>query len=384
MSQFDTVIGMDLGDKTAHLCVLDSEGQVAEESVLRLTTAVITSRFSALPPTRVVMEVGSNSRWIGAHIAELGHEVLVADARQLKLISASNTKSDRNDAELLARLGRADDLKLLKPITHRSEATHAALAVIRSRKAAVEARVKLINSVRGQLKSMGHRLPGTATYRFHLLLELVPQRARPAMEPLMAAIAQLSASIDTFDQEIERIIREDFPQTELLRQVPGVGSIVGLTFLLTIEDPSRFKSSRAVGAYLGLVPRRSQSGGVDPRLSITKAGDVYLRKLLNQSAHYVLGHFGPDCELRRWGLKMAGEDGGNRRKAVTAVARKLSVLLLTLWKTASVYDPFHHGGAPQAQEHILEAEQAEAPSPQPSELGAGRRSLAPPTAQPTT
>ena len=381
MSQFATVIGMDLGDKTAHLCVLDAEGEVLEEAVLRLSKAAINTRFGALPATRVVMEVGSNARWVGAHIAELGHEVLVADARQLKLISASNTKSDRNDAEILARLGRADDLKLLKPVVHRSEATHTALAVVRSRKVAVQARVQLINSVRGQLKSMGHRLPGTATYRFHRLLDQVPPRARPAIEPLMAAIAQLSLTIATFDGEIERIGQEDFPETELLRQVPGVGPIVALTFLLTIEDPSRFESTRAVGAYLGLVPRRSQSGGVDPRLSITKAGDVYLRKLLNQSAHYVLGHFGPDCELRRWGLKMAGEDGINKRKAVTAVARKLSVLLLTLWKTGSVYEPFHHGGRPEAQERILEGERATTSPFLPREDGTRAGSLAPSVGQ---
>ena len=307
-----------------------------------LTPAAIEYRFGAMPPSRVVMEVGTNSRWASRAVADLGHEVLIADPRQLKLISSSCTKSDRSDAELLARLGRADDLKLLKPVQHRSEQTHAALAVVRSRKVAVEARTQLINSVRGQLKAMGHRLGSCSTARFHELIEVLPDEAKEALSPLMASIAALNGAVKTYDRQIQLLGKEAFPETSHLRQVHGVGPLVALTFVLTIEDPHRFSNSRAVASYLGLVPRRYQSGDLDPQLRITKAGDRYMRTLLVQSAQRILGRFGADSDLRRWGLKLAGE--GNRatkNKALVAVARKLSVLLLTLWKTGQDYDPFH-------------------------------------------
>ena len=129
----------------------------------------------------------------------------------------------------------------------------------------------------------------------------------------------------------------------LLRQVPGVGALTALTYVLTLEDPARFADPRAVGSYLGLRPRQADSGDLSPQLHVTKAGDEMLRRLLVGAAHYILGPFGPDTDLRRWGLGLAARGGKRgKRLAVVAVARKLSVLLLRLWATGEAYEPLRN------------------------------------------
>ena len=134
--------------------------------------------------------------------------------------------------------------------------------------------------------------------------------------------------------------RERYPETGLLRQVAGVGPITALTFVLTIEEPSRFTRSRDVASYLGLRPKKRQSGGSDPELRISKAGDPYLRRTLIQAAQYILGHYGPDTTMRRFGERLAARGGRSaRKKAVVAVARKLAVLLHRLWVTKQRYEP---------------------------------------------
>lgn len=265
--------------------------------------------------------------------------MIVANPWKVRLIAASITKSDRSDAETLARLGRVDP-KLLSPVTHRTPSAHADLAVIHARQALVACRSLLINHVRGAVKPFGVRLPACDAHAFHKKVAgMVPTNLAPALGPLIELIARLTAGIRAADARVEQLSEERYPETRVLRQVQGVGPLIALTYVLTISDPNRFQSSREVGPYLGLVPRRRESGERTPQLSISKAGDKYLRVLLVNGAHYILGYRGPDTDLRRWGMKHAGGGKAAKKRAVVAVARKLAVLLHRLWVTGEVYIP---------------------------------------------
>ena len=271
------------------------------------------------------------------------HEVLVANARKLHLIYANKRKSDKLDAENLARLARVDP-KLLYPLEHRSERSQAHLALLHSREVLVRSRTQLINHVRGTVKSFGDRLPKCSASSFHnKVADGIPERLREALEPILKTIASLSARIRDYERKLETLAQEHYQETELLRQVQGVGALTALAFVLTLEDPARFEQSRAVGAYLGLVPGKDQSGEHDPQRRITGEGDEMLRRLLVGSAHYILGPFARDSDLRRHGMKIAERGGKNAKKrAVVAVARKLSVVLHHLWVSEEVYDPLYN------------------------------------------
>ena len=156
----------------------------------------------------------------------------------------------------------------------------------------------------------------------------------------MRLAAAVSDCIQVYDERIEKLGREKYGHTELLRQVKGVGPLTSLAYVLTLENPDRFAKSRDVGPYLGLVPKQEESGDSQPQLGISKAGDVMLRRLLVGSAHYILGPFGPDTDLRRYGLRLCERGGKNAKKrAAVAVARKLAVLLHRLWISGEVYEP---------------------------------------------
>jgi transposase len=341
-------VGIDLGDKYSYLCLLDTEsGEVIEEGRLRTTPEALRRRFSSeqQPPLRVAIEAGTHSPWVSRMLEqeECGHEVLVANARKIRLIYANKRKTDEIDAENLARLARLDP-KLLHPLKHRGEECQAHLAILRSREALVGARTQLVNHVRGAVKSFGHRLPKCPARSFHnKAAEHIPEALWSAVEPILETIGSLTERIRKYDRQLEMICQEHYPETDLLRQVEGVGALTALTFVLTLEDPYRFEKSRTVGAYLGLVPARDQSGDRDPQKRISKEGDEMLRKLLVGSAHYILGPFGSDSDLRRHGQKIASRGGKNAKKrAAVAVARKLSVLLHRLWMTGELYDPLYN------------------------------------------
>ncbi len=335
-------VGLDLGDQTSEVILLDADAELIEESRLPTTAVSLQRKFSVLPPSRVAMEVGSQSRWVSHLLKQLGHEVLVANARKLRAIYDNPRKTDRADAETLARLARMDP-HLLSPIYHRSPQAQADLAVLHSRDALVRSRTQLINHVRGRVKGSGTRLPSCSADSFSKKVNAaIPEALQPAVDPILDTIASLTRQIRSYDRQIEALCDTRYPEARSLRQIPGVGALTALAFVLTLEDPARFARSREVGPALGLVPRRDQSGDRDPQLSITKTGNAFLRRLLVGSAHYILGPFGPDCDLRRWGLQLAERGGKNARKrAVVAVARKLAVLLHRLWKTGEIYDPFH-------------------------------------------
>jgi transposase len=337
---------LDLGDRYSYLCFLDTQsGEVIEEGRLRTTPEALRRRFcSEQWPLRIAIEAGTHSPWVSRLLEqECGHEVLVANPRKTRLIYTNRRKTDEIDAENLARLARLDP-KLLYPLKHRGEHSQAHLAIIRSREALVSARTQLVNHVRGAVKSFGSRLPKCPARSFHNKApEHIPEALWPALGPILETIGSLTERIREYDRQLEAICQEHYPETETLRQVEGVGVLTALTFVLTLEDPYRFEKSRMVGAYLGLVPARDQSGDRDPQKRISKEGDEMLRRLLVSSAHYILGPFGSDSDLRGHGEKIASRGAKNSKKrAVVAVARKLSVLLHRLWVTGEAYDPLYN------------------------------------------
>ena len=339
-------IGMDLGDKASRYCLLDKEGQVLRESSVATTKKAMTQVFARLGRCRVAIEVGTHSPWLSRLLKSFGHEVIVANARQVKLISGSSRKDDRLDAQTLARLARVDP-QLLRPIRHRSERAQQHLMVIRVRAALVEGRTALVNTARGLAKAIGERLPSCdSDYLRVERMESLPAEVQEILRPLVEEVGSLTEKIHAADKQIEQIARKEYPETALLRQVSGVGTLIALTFVLTVEDRERFGKSRDVGCYVGLRPKRSSSGESEPQLRITKEGDIYLRKLLVQGAHSILGFRGPDTDLRRWGLKLCARGGKNAKKrALVAVARKLAILLHRLWVTGEVYEPLRNNQA---------------------------------------
>ena len=345
-------IGLDMGDKASHWCALDSAGEVVARDGVATASGTLERLFQAIPASLVAMEVGTHSPWISRLVEKCGHEVIVANARKVKLISESSRKNDRLDAEFLARLARADRT-LLSPIEHRGEAAQADLLLVRVRAELVELRTEAVNSARGLVKPFGERLPAcdAATLgRKHA--EHLSAKVQGTIKRLLRLVEELSREITECDAEIAQISAERYrEETGRLRQVSGVGPITALTFILTIDDASRFGRSRDVGCYLGLRPKSKQSSESDPELRISKEGDVYLRKLLVECGQYILSRRGPDTDLKRFGSKLAAKGKKKaKRRAVVAVARKLAVLLHRLWVSGERYEPLRNSeGTKQAK-----------------------------------
>ena len=336
-------VGVDLGDQWSHYCILGLSGETLTEGQFRTRRQEVAEFFQDLARSRVVIEVGTHSAWMREVIAGLGHEVLVANPRRMEGSKRRRRKNDRMDAAKLARLGRVDPQSLY-PIQHRSTEVREDLLVLRAREALVESRTKLISAVRGLVKSLGARLSSCSSDAFSKKAAAeIPDDVRETFQPLLRLVANLSDEIKLYDKRIEQLAQEKYQHTKLLRPVTGVGPVTALAYVLTLETPLRFARSRDVGPYLGLVPRQEDSGDSQPQLSISKAGDRMLRKLLVGSAHYILGPFGPDTDLRRFGKKLCERGGKNAKKRATvAVARKLAVLLHRLWISGEVYEPLGH------------------------------------------
>jgi len=260
----------------------------------------------------------------------------------LRMIGEENRSERASAAEALARLARIDP-ELLYPVKHRSVQAQADLTLIRARAGLVRARTGLVNAVRGLAKSYGERLRGCNVRNMNPeKAESLSPELQAALEPLLNAIESLSERIEEYNERIEDLAQQRYRQVALLKQIKGVGTLIALTYMLTLEDPHRFRKSRDVGGYLGLQPGRRNSGQSEPQLHI-KEGDPYLRTLLVQGAQHILGPFGPDCDLRRWGLKLAERGGRNgKKRAIVATARKLAVLLHHLWVSGEAYEPLHN------------------------------------------
>ncbi len=335
-------IGLDLGDRTSRYCILDEAGEKVSEGQLPTTQAGLSSLFAKMPSSRIALEVGTHSPWVSRHLAGMGHEVIVANSHQVKLITQSVHKNDRIDAEQLARLARVDP-KLLSPIRHRGREGQADLAVIRARAELMEARTGLINCARGLVKPMGERLKKCdADQVKESLGEGLSEAAQTVIGPLLKSVEAISQQIGEYDQKIEAIAKR-YPEVELLTPIYGVGRLIALTYILTLKDAERFAHSRDVGPYLGLTPKERDSGDSQPQLGITKTGDGLLRSLLVQGAHCMLRKGAPDSDLRAWGLGKMKSGGKNAKKrAIVAVARKLAVLMHALWSRGEVYDPLYN------------------------------------------
>ena len=348
-------VGVDLGDQWSNYCILGLSGETLAEGQLGTRREEVTEFFQGLAISRVVVEVGTHSAWVQEVIAGLGHEVLVANPRMMEGAKRRRRKNDRIDAGKLARLGRVDP-KSLYPIRHRSSQVRKDLLVLRARDALVASRTELINTVRALVKTMGARLSSCSSEVFWKKADMeIPTELRETLQPLLRLIATLNDEIKSYDQKIEELASKKYRHTQLLRQVTGVGPITALAYVLTLETPLRFARSRDVGPYLGLVPKQEDSGDSQPQLGISKAGDQMVRKLLVGSAQYILGPFGPDTDLRRFGMKLCERGGKNAKKrAVVAVARKLAVLLHRLWANGEVYVPLGHV-SPASPAHAVAA-----------------------------
>jgi transposase len=334
------VMGLDLGDRYSRYCMLSITGEMMEEGRIQTTAASIEKHFGSEARMRIALEAGTHSPWVSRLLKSYGHQVIVANPRKIPMLTKSESKNDRNDAEQLARLA-AFDPKLLHPIEHRSPERQQDLNLIHTRSVLVRARTMLINSARGLVKSAGQRLPACSSEAF---AEKVPAAMPPALKavctPLLEQIKQMNQTIAAMDKQIDKLDKK-YPEITVLRTVPGVGPVVAACYVLTLDSPQAMKTNRQAGAYLGLRPRQQQSGDSDPQCGITRMGNTYLRSLLVQSAQYILGRFGPDSELRRWGLKLAASGGKRgKKRALVAVARKLAVLLLSMWRNRKNFVPF--------------------------------------------
>jgi transposase len=332
-------LGLDLGDRSHYVCVLDAAGEIIQEGPLPNDRAVLAGLLTKYPAATVALEAGTHSPWISRYLTGLGATVIIANPRKLHAISRHERKCDRRDAVMLARLARAD-AALLHPIQHGSAQAQHDLLGLKLRDSLVRTRVNLINTVRFTLKSLGHAVSNPSSEAFHKhILTAVPADCLPVVQPVLTVLALLTGQIKILERGLVARSKKDYPVTQRLQLIAGVGPLTALCFVLKIGEPKRFGRSRDVGPYLGLCPGRDQSGGTDKQLRISKCGDGLLRRLLVSAAHYILGPFGPACALRAYGQHLIGTSAREKKRAVVAVARKLAVLLLSLWKHGTDYEP---------------------------------------------
>ncbi|HEX9942464.1 MAG TPA: IS110 family transposase [Thermoanaerobaculia bacterium] len=333
------VCGLDLGDKSSAVCLCDAQGEVLDQRRISTKEPALARYFQGKAPLRIALEVGPHSPWVSRLLSRWGHEVLVANPRKVKLIGNTRRKSDRIDAQSLADLAGARP-RLLHPIQHRTEKTQQDRVLLQTRDALVRSRSRLISHVRGLVKSLGGRLPSCSAETFaKKAAAQLPAELKSRLSGTLTAITELTVSIRDYHRQIQELLKTDYPQGQKLLQIQGVGPITALTFVLTLGEPGRFAKSRTVGAYLGLVPAQRSSGESHPQLRISKEGDPYLRRLLVQCAHYILGPHGADCDLRRFGQRLSASGGKSAKKRATvAVARKLSVVLHRLLVTGQDYE----------------------------------------------
>jgi len=333
-------VGLDVGDREASAAMVNAKGKVMEEVRLKVTEPALRAYFSRKPRCRVVMEAGTHSPWVKRLLVSLRHEVMVLNPHRVRLIAESRQKTDRIDALTLAELGRIGT-HLAQNVAHRDEQTQLDLALLRSRAIAVQTRTKLINHIRSSVKTAGGRIGKCRAETFHRRAQQdIPETLQDALLPLVLQVADLSHHVQAYDRKIAELIAARYPEALRLMQVPGVGPVTALTFVLTLEWPGRFRKNRQVGKYLGLAPGIRQSGRRRQFLGITREGDRELRRLMLQASHSILVHASADGDLRRWALAKGAANKVAKKKAAVALARKLAVLMLALWRSGEEYRPF--------------------------------------------
>jgi transposase len=329
--------GIDLHQDKSEICIIDEDGEVTEKTTVRTTRRALSRYFESRSRMRVVMEAGGSSPWVSRLIEGCGHEKVVCAPRRVRLIAESTLKADAVDAEVLARLVRIDP-GFLGSVTHRSEEAQRLRSKLTVRTALVEARTKWINTVKGILRGFGYRVAGGGTRTFPQRVAKLdlPAELREVIEPLLTQLELVTAEIVRREEDLEQVARE-LPVVEHLRQIPGVGLIVSLYYVLTVDDPERFRRSRDVAAYFGLRPTMRSSASVSYFGRITREGDSEMRRLLVQAAHGLL-RTRTRSRLQDWAVELAGRRG--KGKAVVALARKIAVLMHRLWVTGEVFQPY--------------------------------------------
>lgn len=338
----EVVIGMDIGDKDSRVCVLQATGTIREETSIPTTEEAIRDYFTPEGlHILVVIEAGNQSVWINHLLEELGYEVLVARPSRLRDLYRDKDKSDCLDARRLAQLGYVDP-NILAPVTHLKSQTYADRCLVYGRDHLVTTRTKLINFVRGQAKTSGNKIPTCKAVNFHSKARKhIPENLTTVVESVLTTIEYVTKQIAELDKQIEGAAAR-YPIVERLCDVPGIAVLTAMAFVLAIEDPLRFQRSDTVAAYLGLVPRKHQSGSKNTTIGPGSAGDSIARRYLIQAAQYHLWNSNIDSSIQRAGLRIMSRGGeGGKSKAVFTVARKLAVLLHTLWVTGSEYEPLH-------------------------------------------
>jgi transposase len=337
--------GIDLHQKSSQVTVVDQEGEVLERASIPTTRTGLERWFGRRERMRILVEASGSSPWVVRLLLELGHEVEVIDPRRVRLIAQSTLKTDRIDADILAELARLRT-KLRTLVWQRSETTQRQRGHLRVRRALVEARAGFIVTVRGLLRSFGVRVASCRSDRFAARCQAtaIPPKLAEVMTPLLDAIHDLDARIATMDAVVEQV-GHLYPAVGSLQDIPGVGPVVALAYVLSIEDPSRFHRSRDVPGYLGLRPTLRSSAATVRQGRITKEGDADVRRLLVQAAHaHLRSH--ADTALKSWAESLIPRIG--KRKTIVALARKLAVLMHRLWITGEVYQPFPHDTAKAA------------------------------------
>ena len=341
-------IGLDLGDKFSEVCVLDAQHKVRRRDRIKTDPVSFEELFRGYSGATVVFEVGSQSRWVQPLARRTGLRAIAADPRQLALITRSQKKTDARDAYILARAGQGLP-ELLNPVEHRSESVHADLSLMRTREMLVDQRTQIVCRIRGLAKASGHKITGcTATYFFRTARPQVPTHLEAACAPLFVILKTIHEQLLAIHKQMKQLVRDKYPFVDRLMTIPSVGLRTALTFALTVEDPGRIRGTRDVGAYFGVTPRKKESGNSAPQLGITKTGDTHVRRLLVLCAHHLLAR-GKDCRLKRWGSALCERGGRNAKKrAIVAVARKLAIHLLAVWRSGETYDM--RRGVPSAEQ----------------------------------
>lgn len=330
-------IGLDLSDEKSSFCMIDGRGKITCEGQVETEAPSLRRVFGKLEASRIILEASPQCHWVAKLLRSFGHEVIVVNPRRLQLISESASKTDRNDARMLARIGRLD-VGMLQPVHEKSDATLAVRMEMRARAQLVAMRTRLINIVRSDMKTLGHKAPSCSADAFHEKAH-IPEILRAALAPLLRMLAALQEEIERFARALNSHCDRLAP-TAIFREIHGVGPVLSLGYTMAIEDPKRFKSSRLVGAYFGLTPKSFQSGKSDPCLRISKQGDRAVRSLLVTAATHILKRSAPDSDLKRYGTRIAlSGTRRDRARARVAVARKLAVLMHRLWSTGELYEP---------------------------------------------
>src|SRR5258706_7317165 len=231
--QSKLTIGLDLGDRTSHYCILDGAGNVILEHSLPTTPNGIQQVFRRIPRSRIALETGTHSPWVSRQLTQMGHEVIVAHARNVRLIGESSRKDDQLDARTLARLARIDP-SLVGPVQHRSAKAQIHLTVIRARAGLVGARTALVNAARGLTKSYGERLRKCGTQQMNgEMAKGLSQELRDALEPLLREVESLNERIREYDRRIEQLAKEVYPEVSLLEKRKSGGTLIALTYVLS-------------------------------------------------------------------------------------------------------------------------------------------------------